>query len=92
MTAMRLRQARDVGRADENFRGAKRVYGRIIQFFDEDSPDMPVAYYFSGRMCHLLRDYACAAANFQTAVEGWPDCKLAFEAIPFKKTGVHCLK
>ncbi len=75
--AMRLRQARDVGRADENFRGAKRVYERIIQFFDENSPHIPVAYYFSGRMCHLLRYYACAAANFQTAVEGWPDYRYA---------------
>jgi len=90
--AMRLRQAGDVGRADENFRGAKRIYGRIIESFDENSPDMPVAYYYSGRMCQLLRDYACAAANFEVVVEGWADCRLAFEAIPFKKTGVYCSK
>ena len=55
--------------ADENLRGAKGVYGGIIQFFDENSPHIPVAYYYSGRMCHLLRDYACAAANFGAVVE-----------------------
>ena len=36
-----------------------------------------MAYYYSGRMCHLLRDYACAAANFQTVAEGWPDYQYA---------------
>ena len=66
-----------MGRADENFRGAERVYGRIIDVFDAISPDVPVAYYYSGRMCHLLRDYACAAANFQVVVDGWPDYRYA---------------
>jgi len=36
-----------------------------------------VAYYFSGRMCQLLRDYACAAANFGAVAEGWPDYRYA---------------
>lgn len=31
--------------ADENLRGAKGVYGRIIQFFDENSPDVPAMLY-----------------------------------------------